>query len=43
MTHLWEDIKVTTEDEEAVIAFLQKHWATMQKLWAPFTEEETTK
>lgn len=30
-------IRVTHEDEPAIRAYLAKHWARMQEIWAPFT------
>jgi hypothetical protein len=32
-------VTVRREDEPAIRVFLQQHWETIQKLWAPFTAD----
>lgn len=37
-THI---IQITREDEAAILAYLGKHWQTMQAIWAPFAADSS--
>lgn len=39
--HVEHVIAVRPDDEPGIVAYLAKHWETMQAMWAPFTDAES--